>query len=77
MVNCSFMWQRHDDFTSNRPMLDGGQWRDGAWPWKDDMLTLKFHDGEIMLGTYTDEGLLPDCDGGFLLDHMNLIELPE
>lgn len=72
-----FMWQRHDHVPLDRPMLDGGEWRDGSWSRKDDELTLKFRDGEVMLGTYTDEGLLLDCDGGFLLDRFYLVELPE
>ena len=67
-----FMWQRYDDFTSNQPMLDGGEWRDGSWSRKDNVLTLKFNDGEVMFGTYTDESLLLDCDGGFLLDYCHL-----
>lgn len=41
------------------------------------MLTLKFRDGEVMFGTYTDEGLLLDYDGVYLLDNIYLIELPE
>jgi hypothetical protein len=72
-----FMWQRYDDFTSNQPMLDGGEWRDGSWSRKDNVLTLKFNDGEVMFGTYTDEGLLLDCDGGFLLNYCHLTNLNE
>ncbi len=68
-----FMWQRHDHVPLDQPMLDGGEWRDGSWSRKDDVLTLKFRDGEVMLGTYTDEGLLLCYDGGFLLDYCHVL----
>ena len=48
--------------------LDGGEYRQGTWSVKEEVLTLKFDDGEVMKGTFCEEGLLLDYDGGFLLD---------
>ena len=66
-----FMWQRHEDLSENLTTLDGGEYREGTCTWSADgrTITLTFDDGEVMNGTFNDEGLLLEYDGGFLLDH--------
>lgn len=73
-----FFWQRHDHPNGiNLTQLDGGEYREGSWSVKDDILTLKFDDGEVMTGTFATEGLLLDYEGGFLLEYCYETDISE
>lgn len=48
--------------------LDGGEYRYGTWSVNEDVLTLRFDDGEIVKCLYGPQGLRLAYEGGILLD---------
>lgn len=68
-----FIWQRHDHpkGSSDVVQLNGGEYRQGTWSVKEDILKLRFDDGETLIGVYGSEGLLLAYEGGILLDKSN------
>jgi hypothetical protein len=64
----TFTWEQNDYSDGlDATRLDGGEYRHGTWSVKADVLTLQFDDGEVMKGTFSEEGLLLSYAGGFLL----------
>ena len=66
----TFTWERNDYSDGlDATRLHGGEYRCGTWSVKADVLTLQFDDGEVMKGTFSEEGLLLSYAGGFLLEY--------
>ena len=68
-----FIWHRYD-YTDGWPAvmdLDGGEYRQGTWSVEEDILRLRFDDGETLIGVYGPQGLRLAYEGGILLDKSN------
>lgn len=65
-----FIWQRHDypEGSGDVVQLDGGEYRQGTWSVEEDILKLRFDDGETLIGVYGPQGLRLAYEGGILLD---------
>lgn len=68
-----FIWHRYD-YPDGWPAvmdLDGGEYRQGTWSVEEDILRLRFDDGETLIGLYGPQGLRLAYEGGILLDKPN------